>query len=56
MRGKWFRLSVNRPYLISAEALVLAVAVHVLLFYLAGYEPEGMTDQQLDDLVPAFGL
>ena len=22
----------------------------------AGYEPEGMTDQQLDDLVPAFGL
>lgn len=40
MRGKWFRLSVNRPYLISAEALVLAVAVHVLLFYLAGYEPE----------------
>lgn len=21
-----------------------------------GYEPEGMTDQQLDDLVPAFGL
>lgn len=23
---------------------------------MAGYEPEGMTDQQLDDLVPAFGL
>lgn len=22
----------------------------------AGFEPEGMTDQQLDDLVPAFGL
>lgn len=22
----------------------------------AGYEPEGMTDKQLDDLVPAFGL
>ncbi|MDH6358565.1 rhamnulose-1-phosphate aldolase [Parabacteroides sp. PF5-9] len=23
---------------------------------MCGYEPEGMTDQQLDDLVPAFGL
>ena len=23
---------------------------------MTGYEPEGMTDQQLDDLVPAFGL
>ncbi len=23
---------------------------------MAGFEPEGMTDQQLDDLVPAFGL
>lgn len=23
---------------------------------MAGYEPEGMTDRQLDDLVPAFGL
>ena len=23
---------------------------------MTGYEPEGMTEQQLDDLVPAFGL
>ena len=23
---------------------------------MAGYEPAGMTDKQLDDLVPAFGL
>lgn len=22
----------------------------------AGYEPEGMTDKELDDLAPAFGL
>jgi len=23
---------------------------------MAGYEPAGMTDKELDDLVPAFGL
>ncbi len=40
MGGRWFKLSVNRPYLIGAEALALALAVHALLFFLAGYEPE----------------